>query len=173
MGRPKGSKNKPRVQEPEVRVVQVEAKSSQDSGATAALAAALFQAIEATKPPAKKNMFNRKPNTPWSPKDGSRKLKLKRKMYQHGLLINEDTVSNDEIDLLNKVRPGLYCDGNVRVYRRRDRGVDIDYVIKTAAQRLRLVNQFGIRNLSELLLRCISEAEAPKKPEFDEFGDAL
>lgn len=137
------------------------------------LAQALVAAIEAAKPVAKKTSFNRKVDTPWTPKDGSKRLKLKRKMYQHGILINEDSVSNEEIDVLNKVRPGLYMDGNVAVTRRKDRGVNITYQCKTAAQRLRLVNQYGIRNLTELCGRIIAEAEAPKAPQFDADGDAL
>ena len=140
---------------------------------TSELTAALIQAINSTKPIEKKNPFNRKVNTPWTPKDGAKKIKLKRKMHQHGRLINEDVLSNAEVDLCNKVRPGRYLDNYVTIYRRRDRGIDIDYPTKTASQRLRLVNQFGIRNLSELLQACIDEALTPKKPEFDSEGDAI
>lgn len=146
-------------------------KAEQTVG-TSQLAEALVQAINAAKPAEKKNPFNRKVQTPWTPKDGSKKLKLKRKTYHHGLLLDEDILSNDEIDRLNKIRPGRYCDGYVTVYRRKDRGIDIDYSVKTAAQRLRLVNQFGIRNLVELCERFIMEAAQPKKASFDEDGDA-
>jgi hypothetical protein len=133
------------------------------TNASAELVAALVQAINATKPVEKKSAANRKPKTPWSSKDGSPKPKLKRKMYQHSLLIDEDMMHNDEIDLLNKLKPGRYLDGWVKVTRRRDRGVDIDYPIKTAAQRLKLVNQFGIRNLKELLERIVEEGNNPTK----------
>lgn len=126
------------------------------------LAQALVQAIESTRPQ-KKHAFNRKVGTPWSPKDGSPKLRLKRKMYQHGLPIDEEITSNEEIELLNKLRPGIYLKGVVKVNRRKDRGLDVDYPIKTASQRLKLVNEFGIRNLTELLTRCIEEAANPVK----------
>ena len=126
------------------------------------LAKALIQAIETTRPQTK-NPFNRKVGTPWTPKDGSPKLKLKRKMYQHGMPLTEPILSNDEIELMNQLRPGVYMDGIVKVNRRKDRGLDISYQIKTASQRLRLVNQFGIRNLKELLAQCIEEAANPKK----------
>lgn len=148
-------------------------KKTEASVGQSELAAAIVAAVQATKPVEKKNPFNRVVRTPWTPKDGSKKLKLKRKMYHHGLLVNEDILSNREVELCNKVRIGKYCDGYVNIVRRRDRGVDIDYQVKTASQRLRLVNQFGIRNLSELLEYCIQEAEAPKKPEIDQDGDAL
>lgn len=141
--------------------------------ATSELAAALVQAINSTKPVEKKNPFTRKVNTPWTPKDGSKKLKLKRAMYQHGRLIDEAKLSNQEIDLCNKVRTGRFLDNYVTIYRRKDRGIDIDYATKTASQKLRLVNQFGVRNLSELLQMCIDEALAPKKSDYDQDGDAI
>jgi len=149
MAKVKGSAEKP--QEKEVSVGSSE------------LAQALVAAIEAAKPVQKKNQFTRKEGTPWTPKDGSPKIKLRRKMYQHGLLMDPDFLTNDEISLLNKVRPGTYMNGHVQVVRRRDRGLSLEYPVKTAAQRLRLVSEFGIRNLSDLLKRCIDEAENPKQ----------
>lgn len=166
-----------RVPKPESQVDTPESKTPakpvEPAVGLSELAAALVTAINQTKPIEKKNEFNRKVNTPWTPKDGSAKLKLKRKAYQHGRLINEATCSNEEIALFNKIRPGRYCDGHVTVTRRKDRGIDIDYPIKTAAQRLKLVNQFGVRNFKELLERVILEAEAPAKPQFDSEGDAI
>lgn len=128
-----------------------------------ALASALTIALKEAKGVEKKTVATRKRNTPWTPKDGSPKLKLKRQMFHHGVGINPRRVSNEEIELLNKVKPGNYCDGFVRVTLRKDRGIDIDYPVKTASQRLKLVNQFGIRNFPELLQRIIDEAADPKK----------
>lgn len=155
--------------EPAVEEVPQTPVVEEQVGATA-LAQALVAAINATKAPEKKNAFNRKVNTPWTPKDGSPKLKLERKMYQHGILIDPDMCTNKRIELLNKVQPGLYFDGFVKVHKRRDFGIDIDYPIKTPAQRLRLVNQFGIRNFDELLEQCIEQKKNRKvaTPEFDE-----
>ena len=130
-----------------------------------ALANALVQAINQTKPAAKLTPNQRKPRTPWTNKDGSPKPKLKRVFYQHGILVDPDMSTNLEVELMNKVRPGIFMDGHVRVTRRRDKGIDISYPVKTAAQRLRLVNQFGIRNFAELLQRCIDEADNPKQYE--------
>lgn len=143
---------------------------SEPSVGTSELARALIQAIDATKPVLAKNIRTRKPNTPWTPKDGSPKVKLKRLCYQHGLLIEPTRQTNDVLDLLNQLRPGNFCNGYVKVIRRRDKGIDIDYPIKTASQRLRLVNEFGIRNFKELLQRCITESQQPKK---DAFADDL
>lgn len=127
-----------------------------------ALADAFVQAIERTRPPEKKTVATRKPNTPWSPKNGEPRTKMKRKFYQHGLLIDEK-VTNETIALLNQIKPGSYCEGWVQVKLRKDRGIDVDYPVRTASQRLKLVNQFGIRNFDELLQRIIDERNNPTK----------
>jgi len=132
-----------------------------------AIAQATTQAIEASRP-LKKTVANHTPRTPFDPPVGVPRAKLKRKMYQHGLPIRPEFMTNPEIELLNKLRPGIFCDSWVRVNRRRDRGVDITYPIKTVAQRLKLVHSFGIRNFTELLERCIYEAEHPKNPEVED-----
>jgi hypothetical protein len=141
----------------EVHVAQSEEVKAE---ANKELADAFVSAIERTRPPTKKTVANRKPNTPWTPKDGP-KLKLKRKMYQHGIII--DKVNNEEIDLLNKIKPGRYCEGIVVVELRKDRGLNIDYPVKTNAQRLRLLNKTGVRNFTELVRRLADEAVNPTK----------
>lgn len=130
--------------------------------AIADLAAALTQALEAAKPPQKKTPFNRPRLGPFEAKDGRPKPKLKRAMYQHGVQFSEGTLTPEEIDLLNKVKAGSYCGGFVRVIKRKDRGLDIDYPIKTNSQRLKLINAFGIASLSDLCKRLIAEAERPE-----------
>jgi hypothetical protein len=161
MPRAKKTETEPQVEQPKTE----QPKVPEATLSTNQLVEALVAAMTAVKPVEKKNAANRKPKTPWTPKDGSPKLKMKRKMHQHGMMIDEDIVTNEEIELLNKLKVGTFLDGYVKVYRRRDKGIDIDYPIKTASQRLRLVNQFGIRNFKELLERCISEASDPKKYE--------
>lgn len=126
------------------------------------LAEAMIKAINVTKAPEKKNAITRKVNTPWTPKNGAVKVKLKGKFYQHGINIDEDMLTNTETELLNKLKAGVFLNGWVKVNKRRnDRGLDITYPVKTASQRLKLVNQFGIRNFSELIARCVEEAANP------------
>lgn len=141
--------------------------------AQSALVDALAKAINLTKPIEKKTIMTRKPGDPWTPKDGTKKLKLKRKAYQHGILLDPDFMFNSEIDLFNKLKPGRFLGGWVKVYKRRDGGIDIDYPVKTASQRMRLSN-FGIveqrdengellkTGLQVLLEKCIAEAKNPK-----------
>lgn len=145
-----------------VKAADKPAASSGISADQQALADAFVSAIERTRPPQKITIANRKPNTAFTPKDGAPRLKMKRKFYHHGVVIGEN-VFNEEIELLNQVKPGRYCDGNVVVTLRKDRGIDIDYPVKTASQRLRLVNGYGIRNFTELLQRIIDEKNNPTK----------
>jgi hypothetical protein len=125
-----------------------------------ALAEALTKAITATKPLEKKTVATRTKRTPWSPKDGSPKLKLRRKMFHHGIPLTS-RISNEEIELLNRVRPGTYCEGFIRVTLRKDKGLDIDYPVKTASQRLKLPNLYGITSFKGLLERLVDEAKNP------------
>lgn len=133
------------------------------SEASLELIKALVEAINQTKAPVKQHAGTRKARNPWMPKDGSPKIALRRKFYQHGIPVDPDMESNETISLMNKVRPGVFLDGYVTVKRRRDRGIDIDYSIKTASLKLKLVNQFGIRSFNELLERVILEADNPEK----------
>jgi len=158
--KPRGRPRK--VVAPATPVEKVLSVAKEQSVGLSDLANALVAAINQAKPKEKKNPFNRTVSTPWTPKDGSPRLKLKRKAFQHGMEVDGKKLSNEEVALYNKLRPGRFLGGLVQVKRRRDRGIDIDYPIKTASQRLKLVNQFGIRNLSELLALCIHEADNPK-----------
>lgn len=130
--------------------------------ATKDLVNALVEAIKITKPVEKKTAANRVPKSPWDPKDGSKKLKLRRKHYQHGLLMDPDFLTNEQIALLNKLKPGRFLNGWVKVARRKDGGIDIDYPIKTAAQRMKLASSYGVYSLDILLEKCINEAANPK-----------
>lgn len=131
------------------------------------LATALTAAIEAAKPPTKKNIFTRKEHTPWTPKDGSVKPKLKRKIFQHSIPVQDKFLTSEQILLLNKIRPGDYFDGYVHVTRRRDKGIDITYPMRNAQQRMALAGKTGARNFTELIKNINDEAAKPRKSEFD------
>lgn len=148
-------------------MAKAEKTTKEESVSVSTLAEALKEAIDVSRPQ-KKNVFTRKKNTPWTPKDGSPKLKLKRKMYHHGVPVNEKFSSNEEIDLLNKVRPGKYCDNWITISRRNDKGVNIDYPVRTKAQIMRLANSYGINSLVQLLQRCVDEAANPRQYKTEE-----
>jgi hypothetical protein len=146
------------------------AKTEGVTDAQQALADAFVSAIERTRPAEKKTVATRKKQTPWTPAPGEPQVKMKRVFYQHGIPL-AGNVNNKTITLLNQVRPGHYCDGNVRVTLRKDRGIDISYPIRTASQRLKLVNGYGIRSFDELLQRIIDEKANPSKYRSPEDAD--
>lgn len=141
---------------------------------TQELVQALVQAIQLTKPVEKKTFATRKSKSPWDPTDGSPKLKLKRKMYQHGIPIDPDFNDNATIDALNHLKVGRYLNDWVRVYKRKDQGIDIEYPIKTASHRMRLPSM-GITEqrdptgkliksgLQVFVERMIDESKQPKQ----------
>lgn len=146
----------------------------QNASSIKAMADAFVEAIERTKPPAKITVANRKARTPWSPAPGEAAVKLKRKFFHHALAIDPEKVTNQEKELLNQIKPGRYCEGWVTVTLRKDRGLDIDYPVRTNVQRLRLINQHGIRSFTELLSRIIDEKAYPakyRKPEDKDLYD--
>jgi len=130
-----------------------------------AIAQAMTGANKASKPVEKKTILTYDGITPWSPPKGEKRLKAKRKFHVHSLLVDPDFHSNEEIDLFNKVRPGTYLNGFVKVERRRDKGINISWQIKTPDQKMRLAATYGITSLAQLLQRCIAEAAQPKKIE--------
>jgi hypothetical protein len=135
------------------------------------LASALTQAIETARP-TKLNIFTRKGKTPWDNKDGSPKPKLKRVFHQHGLIVDPAFLDSEEINLINKLKPGSFCGGLVKVTRRRDKGIDIDWPVKEVSQRLKLISVWGLRNLKEIAAHCIDEAAKPRFSEnLDELDD--
>ena len=137
------------------------------------LAQAIVEAIRSTQPITKKTAFTKVSGSPWMPKNGEPRARLKRRAYHHNQLLGDPKepncrLSNEEINLFNQLKPGSYCSGYVKVMRRRDKGIDIDYPIRTASQRLRLVNDFGIRSFAELLQKCVTEAAAPKTVQIED-----
>lgn len=148
---------------PEILQNDIPAAAGVNADVFAALVQALTLAIQSTKPIEKKNALNRKSGTPWDPKNGVKKLKLKRKIYQHGLEVDPDRETNETIELMNQLRPGSYFDGWVKVVRRRDKGLDIDYPVRNPAQRMKLSSQYGVTSFTNFLTKMIDQAANPAK----------
>lgn len=131
------------------------------------IAEAIRAVVEAVKPKEKKTIVTRKAQTPWTPPEGVPRLKLKRKIFQHSLPVYEDRLTNEQIEALNKLKPGTYFDGWVKVNQRRDKGLDIDYPVKNVQQRLKLTSVYKVTSFLDLIQKLNAEAAKPKKSEFD------
>ena len=139
----------------------------QDSIQIATLAAALAQAINATKPPPKITIANRVPQNPMNP--SNRKRKLDQKYYQNFSPLDVDDLTDIEFDLLPKLRDGLFIpDGRegflvevVHVKRGAHRGMHIRYNNSSIDKRMEFDSKIG-GSLEGLLTRCIAEAAAQK-----------
>lgn len=134
------------------------------------LANALVQAINLTKPKAKKQPgVDYDPKNPWSPKPGEPRSKLKRKAFFHGMA-QGDQWANSTIDLFNQLRPGTYINGIVKITRRRDKGINIDWAFKSPEQRMRVLMAGGFTHIDQILQACITEAKVKAAtPETDDF----
>ena len=132
------------------------------------LTTALTKAFESAKPKVVQTAHGRIAKTPWTPPEGTPRSQFKRKSYHHGRAILESRVSNEEIDLMNKLKPGRYLSNLVTVTRRKDKGIDIDYRIRTNSDRLKLVNAHGIISFTDLLSKVIAEQSIPRPLEIED-----
>ena len=128
----------------------------------AALTQALVNAINSTRD-VKVKPYQRKKRNPYYPTDGSPRLTLRRKCLQHGIEFDAEQLYNEDIDALNKIKPGRYCGGHVRVIKRKDGAIDIDYPVRTSSDKLKLLSTFGITSITALLQRILAEKADPVK----------
>lgn len=215
MGRPKGSKNKAKVEEvsvapPKVRKAQrvikapakivatEEAFEDEDEGeepeddglstskpayvpdlrpaapqavsaGTADLLAQatiqLGQAIQAMNDsgPIKKVPFSKfKTKSPFNP-TGNKKRKLTRRVYQNHYRVDVKKLHDEEIALLNILKPGRYLNGVLTV-REIQNGQETDlhllYDNKSTDQKFTVMREFR-GHFTEMLKRCVNEGPKP------------
>lgn len=84
-------------------------------------------------------------------------------MQHGGIELNPLNYCNETLELLNKVKPGVYVNGLVRVTKRKDRSYDITWPVRTNAQRLKVLEAAQANSFEDILRRCIAEYEDPKK----------
>jgi hypothetical protein len=115
--------------------------------------------------PQKKTIADRVPGGPFAAPPGKVKLKLKRKMYLHNVPIDDEVLTNAEIEAFNQLRPGKYFNGLVDVSRRRDRGINIEWPFKGSANQMRLQSETRYTDLADLLGKMVAEGSKPKTAE--------
>lgn len=67
---------------------------------------------------------------------------LARKFFQNGIMLDREQLSKDAIEMLNVLKPGMYCDGTFRVVPTQDgtklSALDIRYDNKSIDERMNL-----------------------------------
>ena len=141
------------------------------AGVTYTDMAALIEAIRAGQPKQKIHAYQRKKICKECGREHKHNTPLKRVWYQHGAFeLTKTSFCNDTIELLNQVKPGVYCKGLIRVNKRKDRAYDITWPVATVAQRLRVTNEAGT-TFNLILQRLIDEANDPKRFKGPDDGD--
>jgi hypothetical protein len=130
------------------------------------LAQAIKLAVEETAPVKQVHVSQYRGKTPWNPtgKKAHERPKLRGEFYQNGQRMFEDRLTEQEIGLLNKIRPGRYVNRKVEVIERQSNGeiaVEIRYSNATPDLRSELKNE--CRNLVEMLERIIAENKSATK----------
>lgn len=130
------------------------------------LANAITNAVAEAGPVKQIHISRYTAKTPWNPTGSKQRPKMRCRFFQNGFEIREAFVTDEDIDRLNKIRPGRYLNRKVEVIQRNEHGnesMELRYSNATIEQRMELKNE--ARSLSEMLKRIVSEAgdKAEKK----------
>lgn len=98
------------------------------------------------------------PTTPWNPEGKRNRVPLTRPAYQHGQLINPLNMTEEEISLVNQIKPGRYYDRKIEVYRTVDGGINFTYMLGNTANKIEFWSKFP--SLVSLLTYIIDERKA-------------
>lgn len=97
--------------------------------------------------------------TPWNPSGERRTLKLKpTSVSQNGGRLNPALLSDEEITLINQLKPGLYNKKKWQVIRKRDKSIDIRYPNASLASRFEMQSTAG--SLAGMLRLIVTEQES-------------
>lgn len=120
---------------------------------------ATMKAIQANQPRRRLGSHEVVLNTPfWDGK--SPRSELKRPFYQNGSLINDHVLTNEEIELINQLKPGLYNKKRWEVRKEHDGGIGLYYSNKTLQQRFDIAGAAKGRGLAGILQDILLEREA-------------
>jgi hypothetical protein len=129
----------------------------------ALLAKAITDAVTEASPVKQVHISKYKAITPWNPTGALRRPAMNAKFLDNGSEIPDWKVTDEDIALLNQLKPGRYLDRKLEVIERNDNGgartVEIRYSNKNVGQRMEMKN-YG-RNFTELLQNIVTE-QKPK-----------
>jgi len=98
-----------------------------------------------------------KHDTPWNPTGKRERVKLRRPTFISGYPVNPMMHTEEEITLLNEVKPGRYNNRRWEVTRFDDGSIDIRYPNRTFEQRMEMA--LKAPSISELCKQIIAERE--------------
>lgn len=98
--------------------------------------------------------------TPWNPSGNKDRVRLRRNTFQNGAQVVSERVSDEEITLFNKLKPGRF--GTARRYvvimKPSDRSINFVYPHATPEDRFQTTLDQKSRGLVGLLEICVNEA---------------
>lgn len=101
--------------------------------------------------------------TPWNPTGERRTLKMKpAAFFQNGARVNVAMLSDEEITLINQLKPGLYNKKKWQVVRKRDKSLHLHYPNATLEHRFDLNIQAG-GQFAGMLKLIVTEQEAQEQ----------
>lgn len=110
-----------------------------------------------------------KPVTPWNPEGKRSRLKPRGEIYQNGYLVNPLMMTEEDIELCNKLKPGRYLDRTVTVARQRDGSLYIEYASARTDQRMDFYAKYP--TFTSLAAALVKDREAKeerrRRGEFD------
>jgi len=89
-----------------------------------------------------------------------RAVKLKQPFYQNGVMVRVDQLTDEQVELVNQLKPGRFNNRKWEIVRRRDRSIDFRYPNKTIEQRMQNASQ--AKDLTGMLQMILTEAETQK-----------
>lgn len=129
-----------------------------------ALAKAITEAVAEASPVKQVHISRYRAQTPWNPTGELRRRKMEARFLQNGIELRDWHITDEDIDLLNQIKPGRYMDRKVEVVERNENGsrtVEIRYSNQSIGQRMEMKNY--ARNFTELLQNIVTEMKPAKK----------
>lgn len=103
------------------------------------------------------SMSEIKPVTPWNPEGKRNRKTLQVNFFQHGFWANPMTMSEEEMALVMKLKPGRYLNRRVEVQKDQDGNIHLNYPWETIRERME--NMLLWSSLTDLCQQIIKERE--------------
>lgn len=100
------------------------------------------------------------PVSPWNPEGKRVRKTFRRNTFMHGIALNPNTHTEEDIELFNKLKPGRYLGRRVEVQRDAQGGINLTWAGKALDQRMQMYSEFPTTNA---MLKAIVAERALKE----------